>query len=270
VSSHIILLLLLLLALGQFFWLTNNKPSVSILDVGQGDAILIQTSEYKNILIDAGPDGKVVDELSKKMNFFNHNIDLFILTHPHSDHFGGFFDVIQKYPVKQVILTGVTSDDPLYEEFLGEIKKANIPISFPKSDKDIQIGRNLFIDFIYPFSGQSLVGQKATNANNTSIVVRILDKSYKPLITLMGDTENGLEREILLSGQDISANILKLGHHGSRTATSNALLQAAGSETAVISAGKDNQFGHPHPETMEKIKDLDVRQTVDGTVEFNF
>ena len=267
--SHIVLLLLLQLLLYQVFWLTNNKPSVSILDVGQGDAILIQTPEYKNILIDAGPDGKVVDELGKKLGFFDKAIDLFVLTHPHSDHFAGFFDVIQKYSVKQVVMTGVSAEDPLYAEFLNQIKALDIPVLFPTSDKDIQIGRNLFLDFIYPFAGQSLIGQQTSNANNTSVVIRLADKNG-PLAIFTGDAENNLEREILLSGQDISADILKLGHHGSRTATSDAFLQAVGPETAIISAGKDNQFGHPHAETMEKIKNLDVRQTIDGMVEFNF
>jgi competence protein ComEC len=269
VSSHIILLLLLQLLLYQVFWLTNNKASVSVLDVGQGDAILIQTPEYKNILVDAGPDGKVIDELGKKLGFFDKDIDLFVLTHPHSDHFAGFFDVIQKYNVKRIAMTGVSAEDPLYAEFLSQIKTLGIPVLFPASDKDMQIGRDLFLDFIYPFAGESLIGQQASNANNTSVVIKLTDKNG-PLAMFMGDAENNLEREILLSGQDISANILKLGHHGSRTATSDAFLQAVSPETTVISAGKDNQFGHPHAETMEKIKDLDVRQTIDGTVEFNF
>jgi len=269
VLSHIILLFVLTLALAQFFLVTGNKLSVSVLDVGQGDTILIQTPEYKNILVDAGPDGKVIDELGKKMGFFDKDIDLFVLTHPHSDHFAGFFDVIQKYNVKQVAMTGVSAEDPLYAEFLSQIKALGIPVLFPASDKDIQIGRDLFLDFIYPFAGQSLIGQQTSNANNTSVVIRLADNEG-PLAIFTGDAEGNLEREILLSGQDVSANIFKLGHHGSRTATSDAFLQAVSPETAVISAGKDNQFGHPHGETMEKIKDLDVRQTIDGTVEFNF
>ncbi|MBU0577735.1 MBL fold metallo-hydrolase [Patescibacteria group bacterium] len=242
---------------------------MSFLDVGQGDAILIQTPEYKNVLIDAGENGAVVEELGEQIGFFNQEIDLFILTHPHRDHFGGFLDVIQKYPVKQVMITGVISSDPMYEAFLNEIQLLNIPIIFPQNDQDIQMGNNVFLDILYPLTNQSLIGHDVDNKNNTSIVAHLI-KSNTSLALLTGDAEHEEEKEILLSGQDVQSDILKLGHHGSRTATSDAFLAAVNPQTAIVSAGIDNKFEHPHGETMEKVKDLTVYQTMGGTIEFNF
>ena len=269
--SHIICLAILILVGFQLFSICNPKLKVFVLNVGQGDSILIQTPEYKNILIDAGEGGQVIDELGGKINFFDKTIDLFILTHPHIDHFGGFLDVIQKYRIKQILMTGVFCDDPAYVDLLAKIKEQNIPVIFPKNDEDIQIDKDTYLDVIYPFSGQSLIGQKSKNLNNSSIVTRLVKADGESLILLPGDAEQGLEREILLSGQYLNSKILKLGHHGSRTATSGGFLSAVDPHIAVISAGKDNKFGHPHAETLEKIKNLEVHQTMlEGTVEFNF
>lgn len=247
---------------------------VSILDVGQGDAILIQTPEYHNILIDAGPDSLVVDHLGKQLGFFDKTIDLFILTHPHRDHYGGVLDVMQKYNIEKIMLTGVVTNDPVYLDFLRSAKLKNIDLIFIQNDEDLQLGPDLYLDFLYPFANQSLVGQDVQNKNNTSIVTRLLHRindEWKPLIILTGDAEYELEREILLSGQDVKSDILKLGHHGSRTATSDAFLSAVNPSTVVISVGVDNQFEHPHPETLEKVAHLDVKNTmVEGNVIFNY
>jgi competence protein ComEC len=270
VLSHTVLLLILLLILHQFFGIINRNLSISVLDVGQGDSILIQTPEYKNILIDAGLSGKVVEELGKQFGFFNNTIDLFIITHPDRDHYAGILDVMQKYDIKQVMLTGIANPDSLYESFLQQILSKNTPIIFPHNNQDLQIGHNIYLDILYPFANQSLVGQEVKNKNNTSIVAHLSKPDNGSLILLTGDAEHELEREILLSGQDVRSPILKLGHHGAKTSTSDQFLKAVQPKTAIISADLDNKFGHPHPETMEKIADLEVFQTIDGTIEFNF
>ncbi|MBU0727336.1 MBL fold metallo-hydrolase [Patescibacteria group bacterium] len=247
--------------------IANNNLRTSVLSVGQGDAILIQTPEYKNILIDAGENGQVIEELGKQLSFFDQTIDLFILTHPHLDHFGGLFEILNKYDVKQVMMTGVASENPLYQELINEIKELNIPIIFPLNTKDIQIGTNSYLDILHP--NQSFVGQEANNLNNSSIVLRLIEGNNCHIL-LTGDAEQELEREIILSGQDLNCPILKLGHHGSRTATSDEFLNAIKPETAIISAGLDNKFGHPHQETMDKITNLEVLETMNGTIRFSF
>ncbi len=273
VTLHMICIGVFLLTIVQLFDI-YQPLKISFLDVGQGDAILIQTPQYHNILIDAGPDSMVVDQISRQLTFFDKTIDIFILTHPHRDHYGGILDVMQKYQVKKVILTGVISKDPVYLAFLDTIKKKNIEIVFIDNHQDLQIGSNVYLDILYPLKGQSLVGQSVYNKNNTSIVARLLRRTsdgWSTLAMLTGDAEIEEEREILLSGQDVSADILKLGHHGSKTATSDVFLRAVDPHTAIVSAGQDNKFGHPHAETMGKLGDRTIYQTmVEGNVSFSF
>ena len=109
--SHLICIGILALVVFQFLQITDNQLRLSFLDIGQGDSILIQTPEHQNILIDAGEGSQVIGELGKQMGFFDKTINLFILTHPHRDHFGGLLEILQKYSVKQIMLTGVISND---------------------------------------------------------------------------------------------------------------------------------------------------------------
>lgn len=265
--SLLLLALVLLLSLYQFFQVTDNAYALSFLNVGQGDAILIQTPEYRNILIDAGPDGKVVDELSKKLNFFNQKIDLFIMTHADLDHYAGILDIFQKYPVKAVMMTGISVENQIYTTFLNELKSRDIPILFPDSAHDLQISQNLYLDFLYPLKNQSLIGQEPKNRNDTSISLIIRDQSGQALALLTGDAEESEELDLLLSGQDLAAPIFKLGHHGSKTASTEPFLRAVRPKTVVVSAGKDNKFNHPHEEALERVKDLEILYTQEGAVD---
>lgn len=248
--------------------------SLSVLDVGQGDAILIQTPSGRNVLVDSGPDSTVVDELGKQMGFFGKRIDLFILTHPHRDHDGGILDVLGKYDVGQVVMTGVPSGDPVYKTFVSEIKQRGIPIRFADSGADVRIDTNIYLDFLFPLAGQSYLGREVANANNTSVVarlVRMTEDGPEALALLTGDAEQEEELEILLSGQDVAGDVLKVGHHGSRTATSPAFFQAVNPTVAVISVGEGNTYEHPHAETMEKLQGLEVKQTMnEGIIVINF
>lgn len=264
--SLTILALLLALSAYQFIQVTDRHFELSFLDVGQGDAILIQTPEYRNILIDAGPDGKVVEELSKKLNFFNAKIDLFILTHPDLDHLGGILDILQKYPVTEVMMTGLGVENQLYTAFIKELRARNIPIEYPDSAKDLQISKNLFLDILYPFAEQSLIGQEVKSTNNTSIALMLRNTNGKPLALLTGDAEEAEELDLLLSGQDLESPIFKLGHHGSKTASSSPFISAIRPEKVIVSAGLDNKFGHPHAETLERVKGLKILQTTTGTI----
>jgi len=269
VLSHLIIVLILSLSLYQFITIHSHLPTITFLDVGQGDAILIKTPEYKNILIDAGPNGKVIEELGKKLGFFNQKIDLFILTHPDLDHYGGILDILQKYPINQVMLTGIASNSQLYLAFLNELKKQKIPIIYPNNDSDLQIGHNIYLDILYPFNGQSLIGQEAKNKNDTSISLIIRDATGTPLVLLTGDAEKRLERDLLLSGQSLKAPIFKLGHHGSKSSNTESFLSAIKPNTVIVSAGKDNKFGHPHKETIDRTINMNLRSTADeGAITF--
>lgn len=269
VLSHLILALLLSLSLSQFFNIRISRNVVSFLDVGQGDSILIQTEEGRNILIDTGPNGKVVEKLSETLNFFNQKIDLFILTHPDLDHYGGILDVMQKYPIKAVMITGVASESSLYMEFIKEMRRQNIPLLYPSQQKDLQISQKVYLDFLYPFEKQNLMGQEVKNKNDTSVSLILRNVQKEPLFLLTGDAEEKQEKELLLSGQDFAAHVFKLGHHGSKTSSTAAFLNAIEAKKFVVSAGKDNKFGHPHQEVLDRLDGKELRNTAEeGSIHF--
>jgi len=253
---------------------TIQRPSIRFLDVGQGDAILIKTAESHQILVDAGMGSAVVDELGKSMDFFDKSIDLFVLSHPDRDHFAGVLDVMQKYKIERILMTGVASTDSMYRDFLAQAKATGTPIEFANDDRDIQIGPNLFLDVLYPLRGQNLVGLMPSDKNNTSTMVRLVRKdgnSIHSIALFNGDAEFPEESEVLAAGEDVSADILKLGHHGSKFATSEWFLKAVAPKTVVASVGADNKYGHPNPETLERVKGLEVRRTDrEGTIVFEF
>lgn len=269
VLSHLILVAMLALSMHQFFGIKNAKASLHFLNIGQGDAILIQTSSHKNILIDAGKDEKIVHELSKKLPFFNQKIDLFILTHPDLDHYAGILDVLEKYPVKKVMLTGISSKSNLYLTFLKTLKERNIPIIFPQSDQDLQISSKLTLDILYPQKNQSLLGQKTRNRNDTSVSLVLRDENKKGIALLTGDAEKLQEIEILLSAQDLKADIFKLGHHGSKTSNSSGIISASKSTSFIVSAGEENPYGHPHKEVTQTLKEKDLRHTHEENTSFD-
>lgn len=253
--------------------LTDDSTKVTVLNVGQGDAILIQTPEHKNILIDAGPSGSLIYELDKHLGFFNRKIDLFVLSHPHRDHFMGMLDAVEKYPFEAIMITGVASQDPLYIDWVQSLKAQEVQILFPHHQQDWQIGKDLVLDVIYPFSGQGLIGQEMHNKNNASITIILRKLDGTPLMLFSGDAEEEQEREILMTGQETEVDVMKLGHHGSRTSSTPRFLRAVQPEIAIVSAGIDNQFKHPHPETLEKMKDFGVelyRTDLNGGVQITF
>lgn len=272
ISCGIIVLSLSIFQLFQF----HQSLQIKVLDIGQGDSILIQTPEYKNILIDTGYDIKVIDQLGKELNLFNAQIDLLIITHAHRDHYGGIFEILDKYQVKQVMVNGTTTKDYLYHEMVSELKKRKIPILIPNHKTDLQIGSNLYLDFLYPLAGKNLIGFNTKNKNNDSIVFRLIRKhqnTIEPLALFTGDAEVELEHLLLLSGQNVTAPVLKVGHHGSRTASTSEFIEAVQPERAIISAGKGNIYKHPHPETIDIFHKHHIEAEVtkdDGTVIVDF
>lgn len=230
------------------------------LNVGQGDAILITTPEQNHILIDGGPDGSVLNELPKVMPYMFSKIDLLILTHPHSDHVAGLVDVLDRYEVGAVLLNPVDYNSKVYGAFLEKIQ--GLKIYAARADEDFRFG-DTDIDVLYPFES----GEWNANANNQSVVLMVSQGGHK--ILLPGDAEK--EEEAKLVGYDLGADVLKAGHHGSRTSSS--VLDKIMPTIMVISSGVGNKYGHPHQETLDKAKELGVevlRTDTEGTVSIIF
>ena len=257
---------LFVVALGE---LPDRQMHLWFLDVGQGDAVLVQTPEGHNVLIDGGPKSKVLEELTDVLPFFNQQIDLMVLTHPHSDHIEGLVEVLKRYEVGAVLITGVAYDNHYYEEFLRDLSalvdSGVVDLYVAEAKMDFRVGSAVF-DVLYPI--ESLAGREIDNLNNSSVVMRLSYPSASDggasggvrRVLLTGDCEIECEEEILAAGFDVRAEILKAGHHGSKTASSPEFVEAVGPSVAVIQVGEGNTFRHPHAETLRTFYRLGIRK----------
>ena len=242
-----------------------KELEVDFLDVGQGDAILIKSPMGQNILIDGGPDNKVIEELGKTLPFWDKRIDLMVLTHPHDDHVTGLIEVIKRYSVKKILYTGVIHSAPNYLAWLEKIRERKIPLVIIDRPQKVIFGDNCYLEIIYP--RKSFLAQETDNLNNSSIVARLVYGQTKFL--LMGDAEMEVEKELLSSGGDLSAQVLKTGHHGSDTSSNEEFLEAVSPQIAAIQAGKDNDFGHPSLRILKRLERADaevLRTDINGTI----
>ena len=252
------------------FWFLYNTPNnleVDFLDVGQGDAILIKSPYGQNILIDGGPDDRIIGELSSNLAFWDKKIDLVILTHPHDDHVAGLIDVIKRYKVEKILYTGVVHNSPNYLAFLELVKARKIPIIIIDKPKEIKLGEDCEMQIIYP--QESFLGKHVSNLNNSSIVMKLVYGENKFLFT--GDAESEVEQELLEKNIDLHADVLKAGHHGSDTSSSEEFLKAVSPEFVVMQVGDDNDFGHPSRRIIKRLERMDskiLRNDLDGAIKF--
>lgn len=245
----------------------TNAVQVSFLDIGQGDSIFFRTPDDYFLLIDGGPNMSVLEQLADVMPRYNRTIDLMVLTHPHADHVNGLVEVLKRFDVKRVMLTGTPSKNPYYQELFKLCDKFKIPIYFGQAKNDIKFGKYMYLDIVWP--DRSMIGKPFNNLNNASLTIRAITPNH--IIFLGGDAEVEEEHEMLNFGFDLSADILKAGHHGSKTASSAEFLDAVTPNTAVIQSGEDNSFGHPHKETLEKFlkRAIKVRRNdIEGRIDF--
>jgi len=269
-ASKLNLFILLSIVFALIYYVSSDQIdssgiNIHFLSVGQGDAELIQDTAGKNILIDGGPDSTVLGELDKYTKFYQRKIDAIILTHPHADHVNGLVDVVEKYQVGHVYLTGVLHTAPEYIKFLSILKEKNIPTTDIIAGDSLSLSDGADLKFLYPKT--KLVGSKVDNLNNTSVVAKLIygDKSA----IFMGDLEDEGQIELMKLSQDLTADILKVSHHGSKYASNINFLKEVNPKIAVIEVGKNNQFGHPHTNTIITLNSLGVavyRTDTDGDV----
>lgn len=253
----LICILLLISAVFYVFYIFKSKKQLEVdfLDVGQGDAILIKSPYGQNILIDGGPDKSIINKISKNLPFWDRNIDLMILTHPHDDHVTGLIEVLKRYQVKKIIYTGASHTAPNYIAWLNEIRKRKIPLTIINHPQNIKLGDNCEFKIIYPL--KSFAGESVENLNNTSLVAKLIFGQTGFL--LVGDAEKEAEEEIIKSGVELTANVLKVGHHGSDTASSDNFLNNVRPQIAVIEVGKDNKFGLPSDRAIKRLERIGAK-----------
>ena len=265
-------LLLLLFLFGVIFssviyFEKNQKLKVIFLDVGQGDSILIERGSTQ-ILIDGGPDGQaVLEKLGKYIPFWDRQIEAVIATHPDQDHIDGLISVMEKYEVMELIDNGVSSESQIYKKFKETIQERNISELEGKIGMKLKIGEGAELDVLYPDGNQPKDSPKDTNAS--SIVARLSYGENTFLFT--GDLPFEGEDLLFRSGANLKSKVLKVAHHGSKYATSEDFLSALEPEEAVISVGKNNRYGHPNQETLDRIsaRGVNIRRTdEEGDVEY--
>ncbi len=227
---------------------TLNKNTVTtdlkvyFLDVGQADSILISNNNH-NMLIDAGnnEDGPLlVKYLKEELNITK--FDYIVGTHPHEDHIGGLDDIINSFEVENILLPEVTTTTKTFEDVLDSIANKNLNITIPEIDSTFKLGE-ADLSVIY-------TGTDEKDLNNSSIVLKMIFGDYSYLFT--GDAETKVEELIL--NKNIDIDVLKVGHHGSNTSSSESFLNKVTPSYAVISVGKDNSYNHPSSDTINRLR----------------
>ncbi len=242
---RIVIIVFLILILAWAWVLIAEKQEFLELDfyyVGQGDSIFIETPNKKQVLIDGGPGLAILEKLGKELPFWDRYIDLVVLTHPEHDHVGGLIEVIKRYRVGGILTTEVVQETAEYREWKRVIDQKNIPLYIAQAGEIMHLDDEITFAILHPF--ESLAGQGVKCTNNSSIVVRLAYNDFEVLLT--GDIEKEVERALIASGVDLSADILKVPHHGSKSSSTREFIAAVDPIVAVIQAGKDNLHGHPH------------------------
>lgn len=243
--------------------------TVAFLDVGQGDSILIVSPSGKQMLVDGGPDKRVIQKLSDVMPFFDRSIDVVLNTHPDKDHIGGLPEVLRRYDVSYVMDPGVKSDSGTYGYYTQlveqEVQKGGTYIE-ARRGQTVNFQDGAYVRILYP--DRDMNGVK--NDNNASVVLQVVYGSTTVMLT--GDAPQGVEKYVVsLDGATLKSNILKAGHHGSRTSSAPEFVRVVSPMYAIISAGKNNQYNHPHKEVMDLFASSSIQTfaTYDlGTIMF--
>jgi len=247
----------------------DDNLHVSFLDVGQGDAILIQRGS-QDILIDGGPSPQAIClELGEKLPFWDRTIELVVLTHPSADHVTGLVEVLQRYKVKHVLYPALDFESDVYDEWLSLVKEKNIKYTIAQAGQQIDLGEGAVIKVLNP-QIPHLTGTES-DIDNNGVVLRL--SMGKASFLLTADILWEAEFELTRRRADLSTTVLKVAHHGSDTSTTPEFLAVVNPQVAVISVGADNRFGHPTEEVMDRLTEkLDTekiyRTDEHGTIEF--
>ena len=243
----------------------SDYLAVHFLDVGQGDAILIQTPDGFEVLIDGGASSAVIQQLSAQQSWSDRTIDVMIATHPDTDHVGGLNDVLKRYDVDLIIQTQADSDSPAALAFTAAANGEGTALQYARAGQSIQIGASTTIEILAPASDTT-----GWRANSASVIVRVVYGDTAFMLT--GDAPLEIENYLVeVYGAALRSDVLKLGHHGSQTSTSGLFLDTVQPQFAVVSAALDNRYGHPNQAVMQRVFDRNITSFhtgVDGTVSF--
>lgn len=269
-TARIGLLVALVMILGVLVLVTKpgtatHLTSVSMLDVGQGDSFFIQTSTGKQMLIDGGKDATVLGELAKVMPWGDRSIDIVLATHPDMDHIGGLDEVFKRYKVDMFLTSEVGGETQEYKHLISLVSNKKIPAYFVRQGMKFDLSSTEY--FLVLFPDREVKGWET---NTGSVVGKFVSGERSVLFT--GDSPAPIEQYLSKSIPELlDVDILKLGHHGSRTSTTAAYLKVTTPSLTLISAGKNNSYGHPHKEVTDLLKQFSIPHIstqYSGTVTF--
>ena len=209
-------------------------------------------------------------KLGREMPFWDRSIDMLVLTHPHADHLDGLLEVFKRYDVSAVLTSGAAHSIPEYQEWAELLKEKGVNTIIAKAGQRIDAGSGVAFDVLAPFEDFS--GQSPKNPHDASVVMRLVHGENS--ILFMGDAEKSIERRLLFESLNskffiLNSRILKVGHHGSKTSTSDEFLRAVSPEISVIQAGRKNRYGHPTQEVLDRLALVGAkifRNDLDGDV----
>ncbi len=244
---------------------SSATANLYFFDVGQGDSTLIRLPSGATALIDAGPKSAADTLVNNLEKLGIQKIDLLIATHPHADHIGGMQRIVQNFEIGEIYMPKIADNQipttAAYTNFLKAVESKGLKINQAKAGTVIYQTENTTLELLAPNSASY------SNLNNYSVVTKLTYGNVRFLFT--GDAEKESETELLQNNYDLSCEVLKVGHHGSNTSTSNRFLTAATPKTAVISCGQGNDYGHPHAELLKRLSSSNInvyRTDTGGTI----
>lgn len=232
--------------------LKENVLKVVFFDVGQGDAIFIEAPNGNQMLIDGGRDAQILRRLGTVMPFYDRFIDVVLATHPDADHIGGLALVLSRYNVGLYLEPGSKADTASYLELKKLISEKEIKTILARRGMKVNFGDGAVFDILFPDRDVTFL-----ETNTSSIVGRL---SYGTIdFMLTGDSPKSIENYLVsIDGGRLESEVLKAGHHGSRTSSEESFVRKVSPQFAIISAGLDNRYGHPHEEVISLFKKLDI------------
>lgn len=260
-AAWLLIIGLLLLMSVNYLYSSSRSAHLVMLNVDQGDSFLLDWPKYHfQILIDGGPGRNILPELGNTLPFYDRKIELLVLTHPHQDHLEGLMTIREKYGVSKILLPSLpqANSAELFKILWNRLSQDKISISVSARGQKILFSANeakvTELEFLTPFFDCSK--NKIIDFNDQSAAIKV---DYPKKILFMGDSSKKVEGVLLAKeSHNLQAEILKIGHHGSRFSTSDKFLDLVKPETALISAGKDNLFGHPAKETLKKLEERGI------------
>lgn len=221
---------------------------VAFLDVGQGDAIFIQSPTGTQVLIDGGINRDVLAPLAQVMPFFDYSIDVVIATHPDKDHIGGLPHVFERYAVAHIIDSGLEDTSDAYALYAEMRELENAVYRVARRGDVIDLGGGAYLRVLYPHGDESVPPK---DKNDASVIVQLVYGETEAMLT--GDASMSIERQLIVIDAHLESDILKAGHHGSKTSTAQEFLDVVRPQYAIVSAGKDNSYGHPHADVVARL-----------------